>query len=60
MRAVGTGIKPVRLMDGGVVKIVGVGVGGGTPAAQVGRSTVSSPVGSGAEPQKLCYYILKS
>jgi hypothetical protein len=32
MRAVGTGIKPVRLMDGSVVKIVGVGVEGGTPA----------------------------
>ena len=32
-RAVGTGIKPVRLVDGGVTKIVGVGTGGGTPPA---------------------------
>ena len=32
-RAVGTGIKPVRLLDGSVVKIVGMDAGGGTPPA---------------------------
>ena len=48
-RAVGTGIKPVRLMVE-VAKIVEVGAGG---------STLPAPArGYGAEPQKLCYYII--